>query len=445
MPDSLSPITPAQRQRLQKLWEEARAVMVRAGSPPSRKEAENIHELLAECVVADPGNTVYLDALLMNLRQLHPKSRFSLQAIFSSPFQAYKSFMAATNRDNPIELLSLGPAALREDGKHLNMGILVALADACAALDLPQAEVRYLQEALHQWPNEPSLMVGLVTALMRQGRFDEARSTLASLSTRVEKPLMAHDLEAILNGDSSVHDAREPIRAVLATLQEAVAADPTSPEHHLALAAAYVQLGQFDEAEASAAKAQSLSGGDLAVREQAEEVALARLQRQVEIARRLVEHEPSPAHQQTLRRWEEELGRLELATLHARSERFPQDAPLKLEVAIRLKRAGNYSGAIQRLEEIAADHALRPSVLIELGECWQHLRQFEKALGLYSQAIAAAEEHNQSEPLQLALYRAGCLATAMQQTAAARNWLVRLVSLDPNFKDARQRMLLLDT
>ena len=196
--------------------------------------------------------------------------------------------------------------------------------------------------------------------------------------------------------------------------------------------------------DAAAANAMSLSGGDLQVREQVEEISLARLRNNVAIAHRLVEHDPSSAHQQTLRRWEEELGRLELATLHARSERFPQDAGLKLEVAIRLKRAGNYSGAIQRLEEIAADHSLRPSVLLELGECWQHLRQFDKALDLYTQAIAAAEELSQGEPLHLALYRAGSLAAAMQRTADAQAMFQRLLTLAPDFKDARQRLLLLD-
>ncbi|MCE9525150.1 MAG: soluble NSF attachment family protein, partial [Planctomycetales bacterium] len=229
------------------------------------------------------------------------------------------------------------------------------------------------------------------------------------------------------------------------TSLQAAAAESTAPNDHLTLATALVKVRRFDEAEAAAAKALSLSGGDLAVRVQVEDISLARLQNNVAIARRLVEHQPSPAHQQTLRRWEEELGRLELATLHARSERFPQDAGLKLEVAIRLKRAGNYSGAIQRLEEIAADHMLRPGVLLELGECWQHLRQFEKALGLYSQAITAAEELSQPVALKLALYRAGSLATAMQQTSAARTWFERLVSLDPEFKDARARLLQLDT
>ncbi len=213
----------------------------------------------------------------------------------------------------------------------------------------------------------------------------------------------------------------------------------------LALAAEHVGLKQFDEAEAAAAKALSLSGGDLAIREQVEDISLARLKNNVAIARRLVDHDPSPAHQQTLRQWEEELGRLELATLNARSERFPQDAGLKLEVAVRLKRAGNYSGAIQRLEEIAADHSQRPNVLIQLGECWQHLRQFEKALGLYIQAIASAEELDQHEPQKLALYRAGSLASAMQQTGEAKAWFQQLVSLDSEFKDARQRLQELDT
>src|SRR5687768_12722688 len=72
----LSPVvTPAHRQRLQKLWEQARAEMARAGSPPSRKDAETIHDILTECVADDPANTVYLDALLMNLRdwRSHPK------------------------------------------------------------------------------------------------------------------------------------------------------------------------------------------------------------------------------------------------------------------------------------------------------------------------------------------------------------------------------------
>ena len=62
---------------------------------------------------------------------------------------------------------------------------------------------------------------------------------------------------------------------------------PSSAKDFLALAAEHVNLGHFDEAEAAAAKALSLSGGDLAVREQVEDISLARLQNNVAIARRL--------------------------------------------------------------------------------------------------------------------------------------------------------------
>jgi tetratricopeptide (TPR) repeat protein len=432
MPDSLPPITTAQRQRLQKLWEEARAMMVRARTPPGRKEAEKIHDLLAECVVGDPGNTIYLDALLMNLRQLPPKPRFSIRYFFSKTGPGYHKLLKASSNHDLVKVLSLGPAALRDAG-YRSIEILFALSKACQDLDLSQAEVRYLQESLCCMPGELFSVI-LFRSLMRQGRFDEARKTIEPFRDTVK---YLDDLLAVLDGTPPTSVPRKDLFS-WSEYQD-------SATDYLALAVEYAKIGHFDEAEAAAAKALSLSGGDLSVREQVEEISLARLKNNVAIARRLVEHNPSPAHQQTLRRWEEELGRLELATLHARSERFPQDAGLKLEVAVRLKRAGNFSGAIQRLEEIAAEHSLRSHVLTELGECWQHLRQFDKALDFYNQAIHAAEESNQPQSLHLALYRAGSLAAAMHRTAEAKAWLARLVALAPDFKDAGQRLRQLDT
>ena len=431
MPELLPPITPAQRQRLQKLWEEARGLMVRAGSPPSRKEAERIHELLSECVVADPGNTVYLDALLMHLRSLRqlPKSMWSFLRI---PSFARLGDFAPTDLLRPHVLRGLLQDLTTFAADHYP-AMLRALATGCFVRDLPEAEIRYLREALHFAPDDYKGLQQLARALMTQGRFDEARSTIMRLKKLPGDRYVTDNLLAILEGPAPSLAPQEGM------ITQSESGHCT--EDFLALAAEYVELKQFDAAESAAAKALSLSGGDLAVREQAEDISLARLKNNVTIARRLVEHEPSPAHQQTLRRWEEELGRLELATLHARSERFPQDAGLKLEVAIRLKRAGNYSGAIQRLEEVAADHSLRPTVLTEIGECWQHLRQFEKALEFYTQAIAAAEELSQPDPLLLALYRAGSLAAAMQRTVDAKAVFQRLIALAPDFKDARQRLL----
>ena len=65
---------------------------------------------------------------------------------------------------------------------------------------------------------------------------------------------------------------------------------------------------------------------------------------------------------------------------------------VRMELAQRLKQAGNY----QRGDPATgggADAFGRDdtAVLVELGENWQHLRQFAKALDYYQQAIAVAE------------------------------------------------------
>ena len=111
-------------------------------------------------------------------------------------------------------------------------------------------------------------------------------------------------------------------------------------------------------------------------------------------------------------------------------------------MARRLKRAGNYSGAIQRLEEALKLAANEPAALLELGENWQHLRQFAKALDFYQQAIdqAGAAADCDIRLLNLARYRAAVLATALGQRGCCPRHLAAIVAVDPAFKDARERL-----
>src|SRR5262245_44245350 len=57
-------IKPDMRRRLQQRYEEAQRLTTQ--QPP---DFRRIHELLAECLHVDAGNTLYLDALMANLRR----------------------------------------------------------------------------------------------------------------------------------------------------------------------------------------------------------------------------------------------------------------------------------------------------------------------------------------------------------------------------------------
>src|SRR5690242_20175400 len=88
-------ITPDQRRRLQQRYEEAQRLAIQP-----RPDYQRVHELLAGCVVADPGNILYLDALLANLRRRDSASGQSWWRTIGRKFSSrlFRSRSPATRR-----------------------------------------------------------------------------------------------------------------------------------------------------------------------------------------------------------------------------------------------------------------------------------------------------------------------------------------------------------
>src|SRR5262249_49333089 len=126
--------------------------------------------------------------------------------------------------------------------------------------------------------------------------------------------------------------------------------------------------GHFGLATDYFAQAQAASGGDLALLHEREELRRRHSQHRIAIARRRAEDDPHPKAQSLVTRMEAEHNRLEVEILNLRVERLPQSAELRIELARRLKQAGNFSGAIQRLEEVTRLQPINAVALIELGE-----------------------------------------------------------------------------
>jgi len=447
-------ITPDTRRRLQQRYEEAVRQMAQQPCDYAR-----VHDLLAGCLRTDPGNILYLDALLANLRRWGPKPARSWfpswlggakgSGVFrgSTSSHAAKSNSAKDSRP-PDVVLRDAANALRDQPDDPR--ILLRLAEAAGACDLDEAEVRYLFEARNRAPDDPVALRQLARSLTRQGRFAEAVGpwfAVLALEPDAEATQAAEDLKG----------AAECNERPLA-MDSTDASSPIEVERSLDLARSMRVQGLLHGADHYLANAQFAGGGDLRILEEREQLSLAHSERRQEIARRRAASDPHPKAQSLVGRMEQEHNRLEIDIFHVRSERHPDDLRLRVELARRLKKAGNYSGAIGRLEEARADSILAAEVLLELGECWQHLRQFEKALEYYREATQSGPTvpvghalstdvncHDLSDgdhrtTLVGALYRIGVLAAAMGQTDEARAALTRLVALEVDYKDARQRL-----
>jgi tetratricopeptide (TPR) repeat protein len=404
-----SPLTsPDFRRRLQQRYEEAARLAAQQPCDHAR-----VHELLADCVRSDPGSILYLDALLANLRSWQPKRPRSWWpkwitigarngGIGSVPEQTNKAenVPGTAVLSTKYAVLRAAPEALlpgRDDPEVLNQ-----LATAAGACDFEQVELRYLTAARDAAPDDSQAQRLLARAMTRQGRFEEAAAVWKSVL-----PLAT---------DSEVAQAVDDLRTD----------------------------EKLSSAERDLDRAQAASGGSLSRMQEREELRLASSQQRITIARLRAAHDTHPKAQSLVGRFEAEHLRLETEILHLRSERLPGDWKIRVELARRLKLAGNYSGAIQRLEEANRLQPEEPEILVELGECWQHLRQFAKALDYYHQAVGRAavegEMRTASESLVLARYRAGVLLAAMGRPDEALAHFTGVVAADPGYKDAQQRL-----
>jgi tetratricopeptide (TPR) repeat protein len=469
---------------LQQQYEEA----VRLTSEP-RPDRSRVHALLAECLRTDPGNILYLDAVLANLRRWtdrpKPKAAGRLfgairwlwrrrkpaerDEVISSEYSelgTQSSVPTTADRSRATGVLARSPEILFD--RHTVPATLRSLAAACAVCELDEAELRYLYAARDVAPDDAQTLRMLARSLTRQGRFEEATGpwfAVAALAPDAEAEQAIDDIRLHFRGEP------EPIHRLLPS--------HLTTEAQMAVHQAWSlqASGEFDAAQDKLLEAQSASGGDLTILQEREELQLARSRHRLQIARRRAVADSHPLAQLLVGRLETEHNRLEIDVLHVRCERLPNDKQARLELARRLKRAGNYSGAIQRLEECLTRGPLAPQagtsaiskdteaeravavasesacpaalpargasgpqaeVLVELGESWQHLRQFAKALEYYREAIAGADPA--SDAMKVAHYRAGVLAAAMNDQDSAQTHLAAVVAADPAFKDARERL-----
>ena len=95
--------------------------------------------------------------------------------------------------------------------------------------------------------------------------------------------------------------------------------------------------------------------------------------------------------------------------------------------------------AISQFEQSQRLPARQTQSALEIGECFQRQKQYDKALTHY---WSAAEESapERIELKKLALYRIGVLAEGLKHLDDAERSLSQLVALDSGFKDAATRL-----
>jgi tetratricopeptide (TPR) repeat protein len=223
-------------------------------------------------------------------------------------------------------------------------------------------------------------------------------------------------------------------------LLDAIEAAPAEVANYLELADVFTAQNRLRETTEILSRALAASGGgDLTVRERLEDAHLRRAQHDVAVAQRRAEQEKTEEAAELARRMASRANQAELEVYEARAARNPGNTLLQYELGLRCKRAGKFKEAIQAFQAARDDARNKAAVQLQLGESFQHIRQFTLALSSY-EAAAEAADHMQLETQKLALYRAGVLAADLKDLDRAEKHLTRLAAIDFGYRDVADRL-----
>jgi tetratricopeptide (TPR) repeat protein len=448
-PTPSASLSPAERSRLTQCFN--RAMLALEGKSPNLDYAI---EMFAICVLGDPGNAVYLQALLGVLKRKHgPRKAGSLSGLFAAGSRGgmKKSAGQAQWRD----VLKQGVAILR--ATPYDHGCLLAMAEACGNLMFPDTQRVYLKFALDIAPADQQVNRQCARFLAAHGEFDQAIAcwrrigAIKGLAEEADREIARLSVEkTVASGKGLTGRPAKPGAAAddeqgvtpadrIRALKDEIGRNAENIEAYLELADLLEREATVAEAEKVLAKALALSGGDVKVREHVEDRQLRWARHKVVLAEQRLAADAGEENRALVERLKAAQLKQEIEVYAARCSRYPENVIWKFELAMRLKAAGNHAEAIKYFQEVLQDPRRKGAVSLELGECFQKIKQYQLAMRNYEAAVESLTDR-ELELRKRALYRAGVLAGGLEDVDGARKYLSTLAGLDFNYRDVAQRL-----
>ena len=432
------PLSPAERSRLSKCFA--------TGTDNLKKgNYDYAIELFGSCVSGDPGSVPYLQSLLEALTKKQAgKKAGGLSSLLAAGSRGSLKRLIAAGK--PAEAIKTGIGVLKKN--PVDTSCLLGLADACEALGCIETEGLFLRRALDVAPLDATVNKQCAAYMERLGQFNQAIACWQRIAELKAVKEEAQREIARLSVEKTRHDldnrgskSQLPLadESPIETLRRRLAETPTDTEAAFELADLLEREATVEEAEKVLSDVLAASGNDLKVREHLEDRQLRWAKRRVLLAEKQLEAEDTTERRESLARLRRTLLKQEIEVYAARTDRYPENAAWKYELALRLKATGSYAEAIKQFQEVMLDARRKGVVALELGECFQKIKQYPLAMRNYQTAL----EHLGDRELELrkrALYRAGVLAAGLKDRDAAQKHLSTLAELDFGYRDVAARL-----
>jgi tetratricopeptide (TPR) repeat protein len=441
--------SPVQRKRLVKLFE--------AGAKQaSQDKLDYAIDLFADCVRGDPGSLEYLQNLMNALLKKFGGKK-SLSSFMGGGGRAVKKALAQSDWD---EVLQQGVEVLLKNPR--DAATLTAMATACgaimneegvsAAVTYGDCELAYLKYAFDTFPREkpdPEVCIQLAEALEKRERYPEAinfwhkvelmrpdddlpKRSIATLTVKqhqAKDPKYADDIKKSTGSSGKKEEFTHEDR-----LQQRIQRNPKDLAAYDELANLFLNTERFEQAEAVLRKKLEVTNNDPTVREEIEDVQLKALRTRMAAGGKKARESGNDEDKKAYERLRMTVIEKELEVYRNRCERYPNNLLFHYELAQRHQWKGDIGEAIKEYQIAKADPRKRGMCLINLGECFRSIKQYQLSMSHFEQAVVEVPDREQ-ESKKLAYYRAGKLAMGLKDLTRAEKYLTTLASMDYTYRD----------
>ena len=460
------PLSPVKRKMLQTLLEKGNE----SAAKTAKGSQDYAHEMYTQCVVGDPTSLVYHQSMVANLFRKYDnnKKKVSKMAASMKSAGAQKTIKKHAAKGEWGAAAKAGCAMFKLN--PWDTSILISMADLAEKCESEEVQVFYLKSAIESDTKSISVNKKCSERFERAAHYDEAiacwhRIKASKKSDKIEAEKMISALSinrTIYEGqyeeaESTRDVATEKIQAEARgetdlsrdqKLEKEIKLNPSEIANYFELAQIYQRDNRLKDAETVLTTAVDVSGGQVNVIERLEDVQLQASGDRLILAERQAAKNPSDEAKALVKKVRANLVRHEIEVFTQRVERYPSNYTFKYELGRRLKMIGKYNEAIGQFQAARDDKPHRAVANLQLGECFQHIKQHKLAMGAYEASIMAAKQKDeeggggekQQETLKGALYRAGVLLTGLRELDRAEEYLTELAGKDFGYKDVSVRL-----
>lgn len=431
-------ISPVKRKRLQQLFDHGTLQY-------NQKNYDYATELLYQCVIGDPGNILYLQRYMDNLKDKYGKNKRGHSMAFLRAMGSRGATKKAFGKEDWIGTIKSGCEALQWN--PWDVATLTMLWKASVSLGFTESPLVYLKSALEANPKDPEVNRTCAGALEELGRLDEAIACWRRVAQAF--PNGSEDADKNITRITLKRTLRESAGGAVTTksvttkstsgvkveitqeefLLQQLRAKPRDTSVYLKLADLYIETENFASAADILKKGLESCEHSDELQDRLDDVET-RLMRQ-QLMRVEKKFGKDSEQWRKLRR---ELNQKEIEIWVGRCQRYPNNLAFKYDLGQRYQIGQDYDSAIKQYQMAKKEPRRQGVCALALGQCFQAIKQHRLAMANYIEAIEVIPDRD-ADNKKRAYYRAGKLSMELNELEQAEKFFTLLADLDFSYKD----------